>query len=132
MIAQALGIAVAEVRGRDQATLTVRLVADERNPLADLGPKRRPGQADPSADVVEGERYRIPPGQPITGVVDLVQDHQAAPAGGPGGVQGGLTGYLGVRGYVTVQVARHRPDTIGEGRIQRDAELLGSLGPLAA
>ena len=78
-VGQRLLVAVGVVGAADQAALAleaVLLVADEGDALVGLGAERRPGQAQPAGRAPEGLLGRLAPGEAVTGVVHLVEDHQ--------------------------------------------------------
>jgi hypothetical protein len=77
-------------------------------------------------------RDRLAPGQPVTGVVHLVEHHQGALGAGACLVDGWARGDLRVRRDVALQVGADRPDAVRQRGVQADAEGERRLGPLGA
>ncbi|MPN34930.1 hypothetical protein SDC9_182424 [bioreactor metagenome] len=74
-VGQRLGIAVVVVRARTHRALAVRFVRDERDRVR-IGAERGAGQRQPPLRRLAGLADRLTPAQGVTGVVDLVEDHQ--------------------------------------------------------
>ena len=129
LIGQRLPVAVGVVGHRSQQ-FAVGLVVDERDPLPRLGAERGPGQAEPPVHVAERLAGGLAPGQPVTGVVDLVEHDQRALPAAAGRVDRRPAGDLGVGGDVAVRAGRDRALRVRHLRVEHHPGGARRVGPL--
>ena len=128
-VGQRLGVAVGVVGLRALEARAVGLIVDEWD-RAVVTAERGSGQREAPGCVVEGFANRFTPAFGISGVVDLVEDHQRAVVLRANPVPGGVTCHLRIgdddsvifRGVLCVRVA--------ESRVQGQPEGGGRLSPL--
>ena len=131
-VGERLPVAVAVVGDTRQGAVAVRLVADERDALVDPCAEGRASQRNSSASRLEGLGDGLAPGQPVAGMVDLVEDHErAAGVLGATAVHSRSHRHLGVGRDVADDVGPQSV-RVGERRVQQDAGGERRLRPLGA
>ncbi len=122
-------VAVGVVGGRPPDPVATVGVRDERD-RAGVGPERRARQGQSAGGRLEGLPHGITPGQGITTVMDLVEDHQGPLGLGTPAVQQRVRGDLGVGHRDAGEVAADGPLAVAEARVQADADPGRRVGPL--
>ncbi len=94
-------------------------------------PEGGTGQGQAAGGRVEGFSQTVTPGEGVTGVVDFVHDDQGAAIFGPGPVQHGLVGYLGVGQSYPLVAAAGGSVGVFEVGVDGDSHPGGGISPLA-
>ena len=122
-------VAVHVIRGAAPAAARFVGVGDERDGVR-VAAERRAGQPEPAPGGVEGLLDRLPPGQRVARVVDLVEDDQRPAVLGALPVQRRVRRDLRVGNGHPVEVGTGAALGVGVSRVDRDAEPGRRLRPL--
>ena len=122
-------VAVHVIRGAAPAAARFVGVGDERDGVR-VAAERRAGQREPAPGRVEGLLDRLPPGQRVARVVDLVEDDQRPAVLGALPVQRRVRGDLRVGDGHPGEVGTGAALGVGIAGIDRDAEPGRRLRPL--
>ena len=113
-VGKRIAIAIGMVRARDLVSLPVVYILNKGNGRV-IGTKRRTRQRQAMVNVIVGLLDTITPALGITGVVNLIQDHQSAPGRGHRAVLEGVHSYLRIghhnaihRGIDSRRIAKRR------------------------
>ena len=109
--------------------VAVAVVPHERDRRG-VGAERRARQREPARGALERLAHRVAPGQRVTAVVHLVEDHQRGRGRRPRGVQRGLAGHLRVGHRDAVEPVAVPALGVAEVGVERDADARGRVGPL--
>lgn len=128
-VGERLGVTVGVIGARLLESGFIGLIGDERN-LGIVAAEGRTGQRESSGRIPEGLLDRLTPALRITGVVDLVHDHQRAPVRGAHPMLERMRGHLRIGHHHTVVVRGGRAGRIGEVGVELNAHPRRRPGPL--
>ena len=111
-ISQGIAVGVGEI-GKRPHLVAVLLIGDEGDPLIRLGAERRAAQPEAPLGGVEGLAHAIAPGEAVTGVMDLIHDHEARACLRTIAVQHRLGGHLGIRRDVALRALAYGAHGVG-------------------